>query len=152
MSFLSVHFHLHNHVSVFGNFSQNISENVLYIPEINVISEGTLIKAFYLLRKTNQKKSEKWFCRWKTVEVNNAKINFSLNIPCSILLFKASTSLQIFFPRNLLFQQKSFENVSFLKSKCLTFLYLFISLLKNIHQKHKIKEHTFLYLLTNLFP
>ena len=28
MLFLSVHFYLQNHVSVFENFSQNISENV----------------------------------------------------------------------------------------------------------------------------
>ena len=38
MSFLSVHFHLQNHVSVFENFSQNILENVHYVPEINLIS------------------------------------------------------------------------------------------------------------------
>ena len=33
-------------------FSQDIQGNFHYIPEINLISEGTLIKAFYSLNKT----------------------------------------------------------------------------------------------------
>ena len=70
--------------------------------------------------------------------------------PCTLLLFKASAFLQIFFPRNLLFR-KVLRTSAFLNSKCLTFHYLFISSLKYIHQKHQLKEHTFLYLLSNLF-
>ena len=58
-------------------FSQEIWGNVHYVPEINLISEGTLIKAFCLTSKTNFKKSETGFCRRKTAEDNNAKINFS---------------------------------------------------------------------------
>ena len=33
-------------------FSQGIQGNVHYIPEINLISEETMIKAFYLAKKT----------------------------------------------------------------------------------------------------
>ena len=33
-------------------FSQDIQGNVHYIPEINLISEETMIKAFYLAKKT----------------------------------------------------------------------------------------------------
>ena len=76
------------------------------------------------------KKSETRFCRRKTAEENNAKINVSPNIPSTFFLFKTSTFLQIFFPRNLIFRQVLKTSV-FLSSKCLTFLYLFISLLKN---------------------
>ena len=83
-------------------------------------------------------------------------------MPCT---FKASAFLQILFPINFLLQQFLRIEV-FLSSKCLILLYLltvftyvlpyyllinlFISLieLKNIHQKHQIKEHSFLYLLT----
>ena len=54
MALLSVLFHLQNRVSVFEIliFSQDIWENVHYVPEINLISSGTLIKAFYLANKT----------------------------------------------------------------------------------------------------
>ena len=71
----------------------------------------------------------------KTAEDNNAKINIFPNIPCTFLHFKASIFLPIFFPRDLLSRQVLRTSV-FLNSKCL---------------KHQIKEHTFLYLLTNLF-
>ena len=63
-------------------------------------------------------KYETRFCRRKTAEDNNAKINVSPNIPCTFLLFKASAFLQIFFPRNLLFRQVLRTSV-FLNSKCL---------------------------------
>ena len=33
-------------------FSQDIQGNVHYIPEINLMSEETMIKAFYLAKKT----------------------------------------------------------------------------------------------------
>ena len=99
-------------------FNHHIWWNIYFVPEINLISKGTLIKAFYLPNKTTQKKSEKWFCRQKTAEDNNAKINISPNIPWTLLLFKASAFLQIFFSRNLLFPQILRMSV-FLNSKCL---------------------------------
>ena len=34
------------------DFSQDVWENVHYVPEINLISEGTLMKDFYLQNKT----------------------------------------------------------------------------------------------------
>ena len=104
-------------------FSQNIWGNVQYVPEINLISKRTLIKAFYLLNKTNLKKSETLFCGQKTAEDNNAEINVSPNIPCTFLLFKASAFLEIFFSRYLPFWQVLRMPV-FLSSKCLTFRYL----------------------------
>ena len=58
-----------------------------------------MIKAFYLLSKTNETKSETWFCRRMTAEDDNAKINVFPDIPCTFLLFKAGAFLQIFFPR-----------------------------------------------------
>ena len=63
-----------------------------------------LIKAFYFPSKTNQKKFEKYFCKGKTVEDDNGKINVSSNIPCAFLLFKASEFLQILFPRKTSFK------------------------------------------------
>ena len=116
----------------FEIFSQDIRGNIPYVPEINLISKGTLKKAFYLLRKTNSKKLETKICRQKTAEDNNATTNISQNLPCTFLLFKASAFLRIFFPRNLLSQQVLRISVS-LSSKCLTFFYLFISFLKKIH-------------------
>ena len=117
-------------------FSQDIWGNVHYVPEINLISYGTLIKAFFLPNKTILKKSDTRFCRRKTAEDNNTKINDFPNIPCTCLLFKASVFLQIFFPRNLLFRQVLRTSV-FLNSKCLKI--------------PKKKEHIFLHILTNLF-
>ena len=99
-------------------FSKDISGKVHYVLEINLISKGTLIKACYLLNKTIEKKSETRFCRQKTAEDNNVKINIFPNVPCTFLLFKASAFLQMFFPRNLLFRQVLRTSV-FLNSKCL---------------------------------
>ena len=50
----SVTFHLQNHVQFFEIliFSQDIWGNVHYVREINLISEGTLVKALYLPSKT----------------------------------------------------------------------------------------------------
>ena len=98
------------------------------------------LKAFYLPNKTTEKKSETQFCRRKTAEDNNAKIKVLSNIPCTFFLFKASAFLQIFVPRNLLFRKIWRMSVS-LNSKCL----------KTNVWKHQIKEHIFLYLLTNSF-
>ena len=78
--------------------------------------------------KQIKKKSETRLCRRKTDEDNNAKINVFPNIPCIFLLFKASAFLQIFFLRNLLSRQVLSMSF-FLSDKCLTFLYLYISLL-----------------------
>ena len=54
ISFLSVLFHLQNESQFFEIliFSQDIWGYVHYVPEINLISEGTLIKTFYLPSKT----------------------------------------------------------------------------------------------------
>ena len=59
MSLLSVLFHLQNH---------DIWGNVHYVPKVNLISKGTLMKSFYLPSKTNLKKSETRFCRRKLAE------------------------------------------------------------------------------------
>ena len=69
-----------------------------YVREINLISYRTVIKAFYLPSKTNQKKYGTQFYRRKTAEDNNAKINVSPNIPRTFLLFKSSAFFQIFLP------------------------------------------------------
>ena len=75
-------------------FSQDIWGNVDYVPEINLISYGILMKVFHLPTR---------FCRRKTAEDNNTKISVFPNISCTFLLFKVSAFLQVFFPRNLLF-------------------------------------------------
>ena len=85
--------------------------------------------------------------RQRQLKTTTSKINVSLNVLCTFLLFKASAFLQTFSPRNLLFRQVLRMSV-FLNSKGLIFLYLRISLLNNIHYKHQI-EHFFL--LTNQF-
>ena len=70
------------------SFSQDIWENVYYIPEISLSFEGTLVKVFHLPNKTNKKKkSEARFSRPKTAENDNVNINTSLNIPFTFLLF-----------------------------------------------------------------
>ena len=110
MSMLSVLFHLQNRVSVFEIliFSQDIWGDVHYVPEINLISLWTQLKAFYLPNKTTWKKSETRFCRRKTPEDNNAIIAVP-NIPCTFFLFKARTFLQLF-SKKFSFPG-SFENV-----------------------------------------
>ena len=72
MLLLSVLFHLQNCVSIFEIliFIQDIWGNVHYVTEINLISEGSLIKAFYLVNKTMSKKYETPFCRQKIAEEN----------------------------------------------------------------------------------
>ena len=114
MSLLSVLFHLQNCVSVFEIliFSQDIWKSVHYVLEINLISYGTLIKAFYLPSKTIQKKFETRFCRRKATKDNNAKIKVfpSMSFCCSELVdfFKFSFR-EIYFLRTSVF----------LNSKCL---------------------------------
>ena len=61
-------------------------------------------KTIYLPGKTNLKKFETWYCRRTTAENYNVKVNASLNIPCTFLLFKTITFPQIFFPRNSSFK------------------------------------------------
>ena len=85
------------------------------------------------------KRNQRQFCRQKTAEYNNAKTNVFPNIPSTFLFFKANPFLQIFFPRNLLFQQV-LRTPFFLNSKCLTasnkkiqiplFINRFVSLIK----------------------
>ena len=122
MLFLSVLFHLQNLVSVFGIliFSQDIWGNIHYVPKINLISDKSLLSP----EQNKLKKSETRFYRRNTAEDNNAKINVSLNIPQTFLLFKAIVFLQIFIPRNLIFRQVLRTSI-FLSSKCLAFVYLF---------------------------
>ena len=69
-------------------FSQDIWGNVCYAPEINLIPLGTLIKTFYLQRKTNKKKPKSWFSRRKTGKDENANINVSPNIPSTSFSLK----------------------------------------------------------------
>ena len=85
------------------------------------------------------KKNLRHFRRWRTAQDNI----LSPNIRCTFLLFKASAFLLIFCPINLPFRQV-FKTWDFISTKCLKFLYLFISLLKNIHEKHQIKEQILL--------
>ena len=120
-----------NRVSTFGNF--NFYPR--YFGKLSLCPWNQtyfLIKVFYLSTKTNLQKSETRFCRPKTAEDNNTKINVFSNIPCTFLLFKTTAFLQIFFPRSLLFRQVLRMSV-FLNNKCLTFLYLLSSLLKNFN-------------------
>ena len=114
MSMSSVLFHLQNCVTVFEIliFSQDIWGDVHYVREINLISLGTLLKAFYLPNKTTWKKSETRFCRRKTPENNNAKINIFQHLPCTFLLLKPSAFRQIFFPR-IYFSDKFLERQFF---------------------------------------
>ena len=70
------------------------------------------------IEQNNLKEIWEYFFRGKTSEDNNAKIKVFPDIPCTFLLFKASAFLQVFFPRNLLFQQV-FTMSAFLNSKCL---------------------------------
>ena len=86
-------------------FSHDVWGNVHYVRKTNLIFEGSLIKAFYVPNKIFWKKSETRFCRRKTAEDSNAKINIFPNMPCTFSLFKASAVLQSFFPKKLLFQQ-----------------------------------------------
>ena len=104
--------------------SQDTWGKVHYVPKINLISQGTPIKSFYLPSKINYNKSETRFCWQKTTEDNNAKINVSPNTPSTFFLFKTGAFFQKIFQKSLLFWQILRTSV-FLNSKCLTLLYLF---------------------------
>ena len=126
ISLLSVLFHLQNRFSQFFKiltFSQDIWENV-HCPWNQPDFLRNSDKSPLSLKQNKLKEIRD--------TVFNAKINVSPNMPCSFLLFKVSGFLHICFPRNLLFRQVLRTSV-FLNSKCLTFLYQFISLLKNTH-------------------
>ena len=135
MLLLSVFFHLQNHVSVFWNFnfwSRYLAEISLcpwYQPHFLRNSDKSLLSP----ENNNLKKSETRFCRWKTAEDNNAKLNVFHHIPCTFLLFKVSVFLQIFF-QEIYFSDRFTERQ-------------FFSIVNG--QKHQIKEPTFLYLLIN---
>ena len=62
--------------------------------------------------KAIEKKSETRFCRRKTAEDDNAKINVSPNIPCTFLLFKTSALPQVFFPRKSKFWERQFFSIA----------------------------------------
>ena len=51
------------------------------------------------------------FCRQKTAEDDNAKINVSLNILCTYMLFKPSAFLQILFQKKSKFWERQFFSV-----------------------------------------
>ena len=55
-------------------FSQYIWGNVHYVHEINLISQESLMKVFYLPSQTNYENSETWICRRKADE------NFTLEV------------------------------------------------------------------------
>ena len=134
MLLLSVLLHLENRVSAFWNF--NFYQRCLGKRPLCPWNQPHFQKNFdkSLLSLELNKLEEIWdtVCRQKTTEDNNAKIIVSPNILCTFLLFKTSAFLSIFFQRNLPFQQVLRTSV-FLSSKFLIFLYIFISLLKNIH-------------------
>ena len=67
-------------------FNQDVWGNVHYVPAINLISYRTLIKVLYFPSKTNQNKSETWFCGQKTTEDNKAKINVSPDTSSKLVL------------------------------------------------------------------
>ena len=115
MSLLSVLFHLQNRVSGFWNFNfqpRYLGKRSLCLwnqPHFKRNSDKSLVSP-----KQNSLKEI-----WDTVlKDNNAKIKVFPNIPCTFLLVKATVFLQIFFPKNLLFQQVLRTSV-FLNSKCL---------------------------------
>ena len=120
---LSVLFHLQSRVSVFWNF--NFQPRYLF----QDISP-------YLLSKTNWKKSETRFCRRKTAEDNNDKINVSSNklanfCSSNLVHFFEFSFREMYLSLNCTcpFWERQFISIV----KCLTFLCLFITLLKNIH-------------------
>ena len=83
----------------------------------------------YILKE--RKKIIKLKKKRKTAKHDNAKINVSLNIPCTFLLLKAGAFLQTFFPRKT--KIEVFRTSVFFNSKCLTFpllINLFISLIE----------------------
>ena len=129
MSLLSMLFHLQNCVSVFLNFNfySRYLEKRSLCPwnQLHFLRKSD--KSLLSPEQNKLKKSETRFCRRKTA---NAKIKVSL----IYLVFFSTSELVAFlqFPRNLLFWQVLRMSV-FFNSKRSTFLYLFISLLKNIH-------------------
>ena len=105
--FLPVLFDLQNRVSVFWSF--NFWPRYLGKHSLRPWNQPHFLrnsgKSLLSPKQNNLKKSETWFCRWKTGEDNNPKINIFSNIPWTFLLFRAGAFLRIFFPRNLLFWQ-----------------------------------------------
>ena len=121
-------------------FSKDISGNVHYVAEINLISKGTLIKALNLPNKTILKKSETQFRRRKAAEDDNVIINVPPNIPCTFLLFRVSAFLQSYFPKKSEFWERQFSFPWFF----IPFhIKLFISFIEVEYSlKHQIKEHS----------
>ena len=103
-------FYLQNHVSIFWNFilwPRYLGKRSLCPwnqPHFWRNSDKTLLSP----EQINLKEIWDRFCRRKTVEDDYANINVPPNIPCTILLFKVSAVLQIFFPRKLKFWERQF--------------------------------------------
>ena len=149
MSLSSLLFHLQNPVSDFWNSPIYLGKRSLCLWNQPHFLRF-LIKAFYLLSKTNSKKPETRICRWKIPEDNNAKINISPNTPCTFLLFKACAFLQIFFPRKLKFRERQFFSmVNVWPFFTYQPIYFF-----NWTKEHRLKasnNRTLIHLLMNLF-
>ena len=110
----SLLFHLQNSFSVFWNFN-------VELPFLGKRSScpwnqphllWNLIKSFYFPREKTKRNSRNDFRR--TAEDDDAKINVSLNIHCTFLLFKASAFLQFFWweKRFLSFAPRDKWNIS----------------------------------------
>ena len=94
-------------------------------------------------------KSETWFCRWKTSEDNNTKINVSpntLSLSKLVYFFKFS-SREIYL--SIKFQECQFFSIVNLWHSFTDYNIYFFT--KEHSLKHRMKQHAFLYLLTNLF-
>ena len=126
MLLLSVLFNLQNCVSVFWIliFTQDIWGNVHYVPWGWSFSKKLWKKSFISQAKQIKGNLRYTFVDKRELEDNNAKISISPNITWTLLLFKASAFLQIFFPRSLLSWQVLRTSV-FVGSKCLTSLTYF---------------------------
>ena len=70
------------------------------------------------------------FCRQKTAEDDNAKINVFPIIPCTFLLFKASAFLQIFSSRNFLFLYSKCWKTSNKRTRIPLFIKQIVSLIE----------------------
>ena len=143
--------HLQNSVSVFFEiliFSRDIHGHIHYVPEINLSSKGTIIKAFCLPRKTIQKKSETLFCRRKTAEGDNANTNVSPNISCTFLPYKVSAFLQVFFLRKSKIWERQFFSIVNVWHPF--HINLFICLIKLEHRLNTWREQTLVYLFISL--
>ena len=111
-------------------FSQDLWGNI-HVPEINLISSGTLIKAFYLLNRKFKRNLRHGFVDERQLKIIMPNKCFPKH---NLYLFTLpSQCISSNFLSEKFTFQTSFEKISFFNSKYLTFLSLFISLLKNTH-------------------